>query len=125
MGLFTIGGYMKRIDDVFYSQPTILKNITEFTPDSSIINEFPYDVYSALLNSPTNFYVNSPYTAYVQGLEVEWQSNFTWLRAPFNGIVLNTNYTHVWSETKYMQHQIKYVLMDIQNLMQIQMHTKM
>ena len=103
-----LAGIIKRIDDFFYSTPTLLKNIVDFVPDSSIINEFPIETYPALLNSPTNFYVNSPYTAYVKGLEIEWQSNFTWLRAPFNGIVLNANYTHVWSETKYMEHRIRY-----------------
>jgi TonB-dependent receptor len=104
MGLFTIGGYLKRIDGIFYMQPTLLKNI----PDTTIISEFPTETYPALLTNSTDFYVNSPYTAYVRGLEVEWQSNFSWLRAPFNGIVLNTNYTHVWSETKYMQDRIRY-----------------
>ena len=108
MGLITIGGYYKSIDGFFYSQPTLLKNIVDFLPDSSILYEFPIETYTALLNSPTDFYINSPYTAYVKGLEFEWQSNFTWLPAPFSGIVLNTNYTHVWSETKYMQHQIRY-----------------
>ena len=108
LGLFTIGGYYKRIDDFFYSQPTLLENIVDMVPDSSILNEFPYDIHPALLTSATNFYVNSPYTAYVKGLEIEWQSNFTWLRKPFNGIVLNANYTHVWSETKYMSHRIRY-----------------
>jgi len=108
MGLLTLGGYYKRIDGFFYSQPTLLKNIVDFLPDSSILYEFPIETYPSLLNSPTNFYINSPYTAYVQGLELEWQSNFTWLPAPFSGIVLNANYTHVWSETKYMQHQIRW-----------------
>ena len=104
MGLITIGGYMKRIEDIFYMQPTLIKNI----PDTTIITEFPIETYPSLLNNSTDFYVNSPYTAYVRGLEVEWQSNFSWLRAPFNGIVLNVNYTHVWSETKYMQDRIRY-----------------
>jgi len=104
MGLFTIGGYLKRIDDIFYMQPTLLKNI----PDTTIIAEFPTETYPALLTNSTDFYMNSPYTAYIQGLEVEWQSNLSWLPVPFNGIVLNTNYTHVWSETKYMQDRIRY-----------------
>ena len=104
MGLLTVGGYLKRIDDIFYMQPTLLKNI----PDTTIIAEFPIETYPALLTNSTDFYVNSPYTAYVQGLEAEWQSNFSWLRAPFNGIVLNLNYTHVWSDTKYMQDRVRY-----------------
>jgi len=106
MGLITIGGYMKKIKDIFYMQPTLVKNI----PDTSIINEFPIDnpAYAALLTNSTDFYINSPYIAYVRGTEIEWQSNLSWLPSPFNGIVLNANYTHVWSETKYMQDRIDY-----------------
>jgi hypothetical protein len=104
MGLITIGGYVKRISDIFYMQPTLMKNI----PDTTIIAEFPTDVYPSLLTNSSNFYVNSPYPAYIKGMEAEWQSNFSWLPVPFNGIVLNVNYTHVWSETKYMQDRIRY-----------------
>lgn len=102
--MFTIGGYLKRIDDIFFIQPTLLRNI----PDTTIIAEFPTDAIPTLLSNASDFYVNSPYTAYVRGLEVEWQSNFSWLPELFNGIVLNANYTHVWSKTKYMQHRIRY-----------------
>ncbi|MBN1417023.1 MAG: TonB-dependent receptor, partial [Bacteroidales bacterium] len=104
LGLIGIGGFMKNIRDIFYMQPTLLKNI----PDSSILEKFPTASYPSLLQTTQNFYVNSPYTAYVKGLEAEWQSNFSWLPEPFNGIVLNANYTHVWSKTKYMQDRIRY-----------------
>ena len=103
MGLVTIGGYLKRINDLFYMQPTLVKNI----PDTTIIAEFPTNIPSLYQNT-IDFYLNSPYTAYVKGIEAEWQSNFSWLPAPYNGIVLNANYTHVWSETKYMQDRITY-----------------
>jgi TonB-dependent receptor len=106
MGLFTIGGFYKRLNDVFYRQPTILKNI----PDTTIVAEFPLAQYSSLRNFTTDFYLNSPYTAYVKGLEVEWQSNFSWLPSPFNGLVLNANYTHVWSETEYNLHRVLYIV---------------
>jgi TonB-dependent receptor len=104
MGLVTIGGYYKEINDIFYMQPTLMANI----PDTNIIAEFPTETYPSLLTNSTEFYLNSPYTAYVKGMELEWQSNFSWLPVPFNGIVLNANYTHVWSETKYMQDRIRY-----------------
>ena len=106
LGLFTIGAYYKRLSDVFYKQQTILKNI----PDSTIVAEFPLEQYSSLRNYKTDFYLNSPYKAYVRGLEVEWQSNFSWLPSPFNGLVLNANYTHVWSETKYNLHRLLYIV---------------
>jgi TonB-dependent receptor len=105
MGLITIGGFMKTISDVFYLQPTILKNI----PDTTILAEFPTEKYSSLLGGLTQFFVNSPYDAELRGIETEWQSNFSWLPGAWSGLVLNINYTHVWSETRYMQHRVNRV----------------
>ena len=101
MGLITIGGYMKNVNDIFYQQATQIKNL----PDTTIRDQFP----KSMQGNQINYYLNSPYTAYVKGLEAEWQSNFSWLPAPFNGIVLNANYAHIWSETEYMQNRILYV----------------
>jgi TonB-dependent receptor len=101
MGLFTVGGYIKTIKDIFYPQATQIKNI----PDTLIRDQFPTNMFS----NQIDYYLNSPFTAYVKGMEIEWQSNFSWLPAPFNGIVLNTNYSHIWSETEYMQNRILYV----------------
>jgi TonB-dependent receptor len=106
LGLFTVGGFYKIMSDVFYMQESILKNI----PDSTIVAEFPTEQYGSLANGTTDFYQNSPYDAVVKGLEMEWQSNFNWLPGAWSGLVLNANYTHVWSETKYMLHQIKFVV---------------
>lgn len=102
LGLITIGGFYKRVSNIFYQQETILKNI----PDSSIVAEFPLDTYPSIGQASTDFYLNNPYKAYIKGIEVEWQSNFNWLPSPFNGLVLNLNYTHVWSETNYMLHRL-------------------
>ncbi|MGW8317310.1 MAG: TonB-dependent receptor domain-containing protein, partial [Bacteroidales bacterium] len=105
LGLITIGGFMKTISDVFYLQPTLLKNL----PDTTLLAEVPTDVYASLLGGLTQFFVNSPYDAQLRGLEAEWQSNFNWLRGAWSGLVLNVNYTRVWSETKYMQHRVERV----------------
>jgi TonB-dependent receptor len=104
MGLFTIGGYLKQIKDIFYMQPTLVKNI----PDTNLVAELPTTAIPSILQNTQEYFLNSPYTAYVKGMEVEWQSNFTWLPEPFNGMVFNANYTHVWSETKYMQDRVRY-----------------
>ena len=101
MGLITLGGYMKTVNDIFYSQATQIKNL----PDTTIRDQFP----STMQGNQIDYYLNSPFTAYVKGMEFEWQSNFSWLPAPFNSIVLNANYAHIWSETTYMQNRILYV----------------
>jgi TonB-dependent receptor len=106
LGLVTIGGFHKTLKDVFYMQETVLKNI----PDSTIVAEFPIDQYGSLANGTTDFYINSPFEAKIYGFELEWQSNFNWLRGAWSGLVLNANYTHVWSETKYMLHRINFVV---------------
>lgn len=106
LGLITIGGFYKTLQDVFYMQETILKNI----PDTSIIAEFPTETYPSLANGKTDFYMNSPYDATVKGLELEWQSNFSWLPGAWSGLVLNANYTHVWSDTKYNLHRVLFVI---------------
>jgi TonB-dependent receptor len=105
LGLVTVGGFYKTISKMFYNQETVVKNI----PDSSVLAEFPLDIYPSIGQSTTDYYVNSPYDGYVTGIEAEWQSNFTWLPSPFNGIVLNANYTHVWSETKYLLHRVLFI----------------
>jgi TonB-dependent receptor len=102
LGLITIGGFLKNISDVFYLQPTLLKNL----PDTTLWEELPLDTYPGLMGGLTQFYVNSPYDAQLKGLEAEWQSNFNWLPGAWNGLVVNANYTRVWSETKYMQHRV-------------------
>ena len=105
MGLITVGGFMKTISGVFYSQPTLLKNL----PDTTLWAELPLDAYPGLMGGQTSFYVNSPYDAELLGLEAEWQSNFSWLPGALSGLVLNVNYTRVWSETKYMQYRTERV----------------
>jgi TonB-dependent receptor len=102
LGLITIGGFLKNISDVFYLQPTLLKNL----PDTTLWEELPLDSYPGLMGGLTQFYINSPYDAQLKGLEAEWQSNFNWLPGAWNGLVVNVNYTRVWSETKYMQHRV-------------------
>ncbi len=102
LGLITIGGFMKTIEDVFYAQPTLIQNI----PDTTIINRFPIEQFPTLAQGTSDFYINNPNDAYLRGIELEWQSNLTYLPVPFNGLVLNVNYTHVWSETDYPQHRV-------------------
>jgi TonB-dependent receptor len=103
LGLVTIGGFIKTIEGVFYPQPTLLTNI----PDTTIINTIPTEQFPSLAQGTMDFYINNPNDAYLKGLELEWQSNLIYLPVPFNGLVFNINYTHVWSETDYPQHRVK------------------
>jgi hypothetical protein len=48
-------------------------------------------------------WLNNPHPAYIKGLEFEWQTNFWYLPKPLNSMILNVNYTRVWSEMDYQQ----------------------
>ena len=55
-----------------------------------------------LINSPSiATYVNSPYDTEVWGFEMDWQTNFWYLPSVLKGLVLNINYTRMFSETTY------------------------
>jgi TonB-dependent receptor len=91
VGLFTLGGFYKEIDDLIYlRQGRVILDAEADGIGSSNLN-------GSKLDRPEN----NPFQTIVRGLEIEWQTNFRWLPTPFNGLVLYANYAHIWSETKY------------------------
>jgi len=93
IGLFTAGGFLKRIDNLIF-----------YAPSRVIINP---SLYESLGPSQAglfvNSYINNPNRVDLWGLEFDWQTHFWFLPQPFSGLVLNVNYTHVFSEAKYPQ----------------------
>lgn len=90
IGLFTLGGFYKEIDDLIFRREghLILDPAKEgVTPDLD----------DHILNQPEN----NPFLTTVRGFEVEWQTNFRWLPRPLDGIVINANYSHIWSKTNF------------------------
>jgi TonB-dependent receptor len=95
VGLFTIGGFYKQISDLIYgweffkrgaeAKPYFLKSKT---PSSRITYRI-------------NTFVNNSFVTDLWGLEFEWQTHFWYLPDPLKGLVLNINYTRVFSEGKY------------------------
>ena len=93
-GLLSIDGFKKRITDlIFYNHAYIT--------DLSAYPELP-----AKKNQLYEFdtYINNPIAIDVYGLETEWQTHFWYLPVPFNGLVFNINYTHIFSEASYPKH---------------------
>jgi TonB-dependent receptor len=88
-GLFTIGGYYKEVEDLIYT-----RNANIVYPDQMGL---PQNTRRFNITEP----VNNENLTTVHGLEVEWQSNLTWLPSTFNGLVLNANYSRVFSEAHY------------------------
>ncbi|MEN8227084.1 MAG: TonB-dependent receptor [Bacteroidota bacterium] len=89
-GLFTIGAFYKKLtDQVLDYQRTIIDAEEEYGLDP---------VYEGKEYKQP---VNNQWPGYVQGVEVDWQTHFSFLPGPFSGILLNMNLTYMQSETRY------------------------
>jgi TonB-dependent receptor len=99
LGLFSVGGFYKEIKDFTYQTnyplyatgPAGIKTVNDFNIDGSI------PVKGANLLT----YINIPFLAYVRGVEVDLQTRFWYLPAPFNGVTLGINYTKMSSNARY------------------------
>ena len=91
LGLFSVNGFFKRINNLIFFSRTWLSDLSGY-PDlpqrSSQLVEF-------------NTYINNPFPVDVKGIETEWQTNLWYLPAPLSGLVLNINYTRIFSEARY------------------------
>jgi TonB-dependent receptor len=96
IGLFSIGGFYKELDDVIYN---VNRNL--FHPDRIGLGE---EYQNLQLTQPEN----TQYTAHVKGFEIDWQTNFSYLPAPFNSLVLNINFAKMWSELQVPVYKYQY-----------------
>ena len=91
IGLITIGGFYKEIEGFEYykSLPAEKDTIIQFYNVDMKKGQF------------INCNVNNPYTSIVKGIELDWQGTFRYLPKPFNGLVINVNYTRMFSSSNY------------------------
>lgn len=87
-GLFTAGGYYKKLNNIDY-----LFSFRETSPSS------PYRNYN--ITQP----INSP-EGKVYGFELDLQTNFSFFPSPFDGVILNLNFTKIYSETFFPYYEI-------------------
>ncbi len=90
IGLFTIGGFYKKIEDlIFYPGVAAIVNAEEFglpaTESGKTISKV----------------INNKYPATLFGFEMDWQTHFWYLPGILKGLVFNINYTHTVSKVKY------------------------
>jgi TonB-dependent receptor len=104
LGLLTIGGFYKTIENFVYGASYRLDaadraNIDTLSRYQVIRNGgavvSPYK--EATIYRP----LNNPYDATVKGLELDFQHNFWYLPAPFNNMVFGINYARIFSKTRY------------------------
>jgi len=91
VGLLTLNGFKKRIKDLVFFSKQYLTDLSAY-PDLPQGGTQLYEF---------NTYINNPFAADVYGIETEWQTHFWYLPQPFSGLVLNVNYTHIYSKAKY------------------------
>jgi TonB-dependent receptor len=104
IGLFTVGGFYKNLDNVFYQTNIYYGNLSYYNvsfPDSAAWKSL--GVHAPNASDQIQTFVNNPHPAHIKGLEFEWQTNFWYLPKPLNALVLNINYTRVWSDMDYQQ----------------------
>jgi TonB-dependent receptor len=90
IGLLTAGAFLKQIDNLIFSQSSYLTDPSQ---------------YPGLPNNTKGFQIstsiNNPYRVDVWGAEFDWQTHFWYLPDPLKGLVLNINYTYIFSSAKY------------------------
>ncbi len=93
IGLFSVSGFYKDVKDlIFYSTYSLKGGIQ---PDSTL--DIPPAWYAT--SAPRiNTYQNNPHPATYYGFEIEWQTNFWYLPSVLHGLVLDVNYTHIFSQ---------------------------
>lgn len=89
LGLISVGAFYKEITDLFYPWTTNLFN--QETADQFGYSDFPGFELRTFINA-------SPST--LRGFEVDIQTGFKFLPAPFNRLILNLNYARLESETE-------------------------
>jgi TonB-dependent receptor len=99
LGLFTVGGFLKEIDNLIYSWSFYVSKT------SDILKYYPYSLLgSSSLPSGTyqiTTYVNDTYKIKDYGMELDWQTHFWYLPGPLSGLVFSVNYTHIFSKADY------------------------
>jgi len=103
LGLLSIGGFYKEVRNFTYYTQYALHN----SPPPGLDSILSYSVRtgSGVIHPKDGAqlytYTNSPYAAYLRGLEVDFQTRLWYLPEPLNGIVLGVNYTHIKSSAVY------------------------
>ncbi|WP_238751489.1 TonB-dependent receptor [Neolewinella maritima] len=100
-GLFTVGGFYKQLDNVFYTR----NNFRILTEESSLAAGLPQGLGSYLgfgLDEP----VNTDGTK-VYGIEVDLQANMSFLPGLLSNIIFRANYSRIQSQTQFPRVRIE------------------
>ena len=88
LGLFTIGGFYKNLEGIDYIRKSRI-----------FLNKKAYNLFAP---------ENATSDTKVYGFEIDLQTNFRYLPYPFDGLVLNVNYSRIKSETYFPYLDVQY-----------------
>ncbi|MEE9439949.1 MAG: TonB-dependent receptor [Saprospiraceae bacterium] len=97
LGLLTVGGFQKDIENMIFSLDRRV-----------ILDPVEYQLPEETLNSVIFTQDNNTFDASVRGVEVDWQTSLWYLPGMWSGIILNINYTHIFSQVKYPRTVIEF-----------------
>jgi TonB-dependent receptor len=110
IGLLTIGGFYKSLENFVYSTSYQL----DLAQDAGIDHIERYtivrngtNVVIPQSNATVTRSFNNPFEATVKGIELDFQHRFWYLPSPFNNIVFGVNYARIESETEYPFYDVK------------------
>jgi TonB-dependent receptor len=100
IGLLSVGGFYKEVNHFTYATSYHLHaNLPAGVTGLDTLHNFypiqPHD------DATLYTYINSPYKAYVRGVEGDFETRFWYLPGFLSGIVLGINYTHISSHATY------------------------
>lgn len=97
-GLFTIGAFRKNISNFIYQRNALILAGTATNAATFGLQEGVYEGYEV------TYPLNNPGKSYINGLEIEGQTNFRWLPAnlrALRGVVLSGNVSFMKSKSEY------------------------
>ncbi len=105
IGLLSVGGFYKEIRHFTYSTSYHLHSKTVYDrfgiTGLDSLNSFAPYLTPADDDATLYTFINSRYTAYVKGIETDFETRFWYLPFPLDGVVFGINYTHIWSNATY------------------------
>ncbi len=98
MGLFTIGGFWKNIRDLIYPWTLYASgaNAEQYFPYSLLGSTSPLSGTYQISTTINDSDVINDY-----GIELDWETHFWYLPGVLSGLLLNVNYSHIFSKAQY------------------------
>jgi TonB-dependent receptor len=94
LGLLTIGAFRKNIENFIYKRSAIMTNETDTDPAN-------FNLPTTIAGYTITYPKNNTAQSYINGLEIEGQTNFRWAPQPLTGVVLSGNLTFMHSQSSY------------------------